>query len=75
LILYDLRGETPVQKVTLPNKSMSVCFNPLEPINFVAGTDDSNSYSFDMRKMDRAKIIHKGHVGAITDIDFASSGR
>lgn len=54
---------------------MSLCFNPLEPINFVVGNDDGNCYSFDMRKMDKAKIIHKGHVGAITDIDFASSGR
>ena len=75
LIMYDLRGETPVQKITLPNKSMGLCFNPLEPINFVVGNDDGNSYSFDMRKMDKAKIIHKGHVGAVTDIDFASSGR
>lgn len=75
VILYDLRGETAVQKITLPNKAMSVCFNPLEPINFVVGNDDSNCYSFDMRKLDKARTIHKGHIGAVTDVDFASSGR
>lgn len=29
IILYDLRGETPIQKVTLPNKSMALSFNPI----------------------------------------------
>ncbi len=28
-----------------------------------------------MRKMDKARIIHKDHIGAITDIDYASTGR
>lgn len=75
IILYDLRAETPVQKVTLPNKSMCIAFNPLEPINFTVGNDDSNCYSFDLRRMDKAKIIHKDHIGAVTDIDFSPTGR
>lgn len=75
IILYDLRGETAVQKITLPNKSSCLSFNPLEPMNFTIGNDDSNCYSFDLRRMDRAKIIHKGHIAAVTDIDYASSGR
>lgn len=54
---------------------MSLCFNPLEPINLTSGNDDSNSYSFDIRRMDRAKVIHKGHIGAVIDLDYASSGR
>lgn len=64
-----------MQKITLPNKAMSMSFNPLEPINFVAANDDSNLYSFDLRKLDKARTIHKGHIGAVTDVDFASSGR
>lgn len=75
VILYDLRGETPVQKIILPNKSMCLSFNPIEPINFTVGNDDSNCYSFDMRKMDKAKTIHKDHIGAVTDIDYAPTGR
>lgn len=54
---------------------MCLSFNPLEPMNFTVGNDDSNCYSFDLRRMDRAKLIHKGHIAAVTDIDFASSGR
>lgn len=54
---------------------MCLSWNPLEPINLVVGNDDSNCYSFDIRKMDRARTIHKGHIGAVMDIDFASSGR
>lgn len=54
---------------------MALCFNPLEPMNLTAGNDDGNCYSFDLRRMDRARLIHKGHIGAVTDLDFASSGR
>lgn len=50
-------------------------FNPIEPINFTVGCDDTNCYSFDMRRMDRAKIIHKDHIGAVMDLDYASTGR
>jgi DDB1- and CUL4-associated factor 13 len=73
--LYDLRGESPIQKITLANKSMSIAFNPLEPINLTIGNDDGNCYTFDLRRMDKAKTIHKDHIGAITDIDFSPTGR
>lgn len=54
---------------------MCLSFNPIEPINFTVGNDDSNCYSFDMRKMDKAKVIHKDHIAAVTDIDYAPTGR
>ena len=54
---------------------MCMAFNPLEPINFTVGNDDSNCYSFDLRRMDKAKIIHKDHIGAVTDLDFSPTGR
>lgn len=73
--LYDIRGETPIQKIYMANKSSCICWNPIEPINFTVGSDDTNCYSFDMRKMDKAKIIHKDHISAITDIDYAPTGR
>lgn len=37
----------------------------MEPINFTVGNDDSNCYSFDMRKLDVVRKIHKDHVGAV----------
>jgi len=54
---------------------MCLSFNPIEPINFTVGSDDSNYYSFYMRKMDKAKVIHKDHIGAVIDIDYSPTGR
>lgn len=75
IVLYDIRGETPLHKIMLPNKSHAICWNPTEPINFTVGSDDGNAYSFDMRTMKEAKVIHKDHIGAIMDIDYAPTGR
>ena len=75
ICLYDIRGNTPLKRMFLKNKSSALCWNPYEPINFVVGNEDSNCYTFDMRKLDEAKMIHKDHVNAILDIDFAPTGR
>ena len=32
-------------------------------------------YAFDMRKMDKAKMIHKDHVGAVMDVAYSPTGR
>ena len=47
----------------------------MEPFNFVAGNEDGNAYTFDMRKLDQAKMIHKDHIGAILSIDFSPTGK
>lgn len=52
LVLYDIRAESPIHKVALLNKSQCLAWNPIEPINVTIGNDDSNSYTFDIRKMD-----------------------
>lgn len=44
-------------------------------MNFVIGNENSNCYTFDMRKTNQAKIIHKDHVNAVLDIDFAPTGK
>jgi WD repeat and SOF domain-containing protein 1 len=75
ICLYDIRGNTPLKRLFLKNKSSCLCWNPYEPINFVVGNEDSNCYTFDMRKLDEAKMIHKDHTNAILDIDFAPTGK
>jgi WD repeat and SOF domain-containing protein 1 len=50
VILYDIKGNTPLRKVTMKNKSNAICWNPYEPINFTVGNEDGNAYTFDMRK-------------------------
>ena len=44
-------------------------------MNFVIGNENGNCYTFDMRKPDQAKMIHKDHISAVLDIDFAPTGR
>lgn len=75
VILYDLRGESPIQKIYLNNKCPCLAFNPIEPMNFAVGCEDSNCYTFDMRKMDAAKTIHRDHIGAVMDLDYSPTGR
>jgi DDB1- and CUL4-associated factor 13 len=75
ICLYDVRGNTPLKRLFLKNKSSCLCWNPYEPINFVVGNEDANCYTFDMRKLDEAKMIHKDHVNAVLDIDFAPTGK
>lgn len=39
--------------------SNKVAWNPREPFNFVLANEDYNLYSFDMRNLDKALLIHK----------------
>ena len=75
ICLYDIRGNTPIKKVFLKNKSSALAWNPQEPLNFVVGNEDGNCYTFDMRKVEAAKVIHKDHINAILDIDYSPTGR
>ena len=75
VVLYDIRGGTAINKIYMKNKSAALCWNPQEPMNFVIGNENSHCYTFDLRKPSQAKMMHKDHVGAILDIDFAPTGR
>ncbi|CAL4952629.1 unnamed protein product [Urochloa decumbens] len=65
LTLYDLRMSSPATKLIMKTRCNSVCWNPREPMNFTAANEDTNCYSFDARKLNEAKIVHKGHVSAV----------
>lgn len=67
--------ESNLKKVTLLNKSSCVAWNPMEPFNFLLGNEDGNCYSFDMRKMDKASMIHKDHIGAVLSVDYSPTGK
>ena len=49
----------PVVKVMLQAYCNAMAWNPREPYHFVCANEDSNLYSFDMRKLDRPTMIHK----------------
>ena len=44
-------------------------------MNIVIGNENAKCYTFDMRKLDEPKMIHKDHFSAILDIDFSPTGK
>ncbi|XP_074280839.1 uncharacterized protein LOC141605829 [Silene latifolia] len=75
IAIYDLRLSTPARKIIMQTKTNSVCWNPMEPLNFTAANEDWNCYSFDSRKLSEAKCVHQDHVSAVMDIDYSPTGR
>jgi WD repeat and SOF domain-containing protein 1 len=75
ICLYDLRASVPMRKFMLPMNSNKIAWNPREPMNFVVANEDYNCYTFDMRNLSKALMIHKDHVSAVMDIAFSPTGR
>ena len=73
--LYDLRASSAIRKFVLPMRSNKLAWNPREPFNFILANEDSNVYQFDMRKLDKALMIHKDHISAVMDVAFSPTGR
>lgn len=55
-------------------KANALAWNPREPMNFVVASEDHNCYSFDMRQLSRALMVHKDHVGAVMDVAWSPTG-
>ncbi len=81
ITLYDTRASLSDRagksagRVTLKMNTNSVRWNPYEPQCFIAANEDGNLYTFDLRKLDTARNVHKDHVLAVMDVDFAPTGR
>ncbi|ORY07260.1 WD40-repeat-containing domain protein [Clohesyomyces aquaticus] len=74
VILYDLRTGSPLHRNVLTFASNSICWNPMEAFNFAVASEDHNIYLFDMRNMQRALNVLKGHVAAVMSVDFSPTG-
>jgi WD repeat and SOF domain-containing protein 1 len=72
--LYDLRASVPMRKFVLSMKSNNLAWNPMEPFNFTIANEDHNLYTFDMRNLSKALMIHKDHVGAVMDVAYSPTG-
>jgi WD repeat and SOF domain-containing protein 1 len=75
IAIYDLRMSSPARKVIMQTKTNSIAWNPMEPLNFTAANEDGNCYSYDTRRLDEAKCVHRDHVSAVMDIDYSPTGR
>ncbi|KAA8498895.1 DDB1- and CUL4-associated factor 13 [Porphyridium purpureum] len=74
IVIYDVRLKTPVRKLVLSMRSNAVAWNPIEAFNFSVANEDHNVYTYDMRKLSRAKGIHTDHVRAVMDLDYSPTG-
>jgi WD repeat and SOF domain-containing protein 1 len=75
IALYDVRTRTPIRKLVMQNKCTKLAWNPMEAFNFTVANEDTNLYSFDMRKLTIATCVHKDFVSAVLDVDYSPTGR
>jgi len=74
IILYDIRQAVPVRKTILTMSSNAICWNPLEAMLFTVANEDTNLYTFDMRKLDKPLQVHMDHVAAVMSLDYSPTG-
>ncbi|GAB4819994.1 hypothetical protein N2152v2_007040 [Parachlorella kessleri] len=75
IALYDLRVSTPIRKLVMQTKTNSIAWNPMEAFNFTGASEDSNLYTYDMRKLESARCVHQDFVSAVMDVDYSPTGR
>jgi WD repeat and SOF domain-containing protein 1 len=75
ITLFDIRTKTALKKLVLAMNSNAIAWNPMEAYHFSVANEDHNCYTYDMRRMDKALIVHKDHVSAVMSIDYSPTGR
>lgn len=75
IMLYDTRGSSPLRKVIMKMKSNTIAWNPIEAFIFSVASEDSNAYTFDMRRLDTPVNVHIDHVAAVLDINYSPTGQ
>lgn len=75
IALYDLRLSTPINRLVMKTRTNAISWNPLEVFNFTTANEDSNLYTYDVRKLKTALNVHKGFVAPVLDVDFCPTGR
>ncbi|ODV96724.1 hypothetical protein PACTADRAFT_48541 [Pachysolen tannophilus NRRL Y-2460] len=74
-VLYDIRTNSPTQKIKTTLRSNAISWNPIEAFNFVTASEDHNCYYWDMRNTKRSLNVFKDHVAAVMDVDFSPTGQ
>lgn len=73
--LFDLRTSSAIRKVILQMRTNSLSWNPMQPLLFTCANEDGNLYTFDMRSLDHALVVHKDFTNAVLDVDYSPTGR
>lgn len=74
IVLYDVRTNSPIQKVVTSMRSNALSWNPMEAFNFASASEDHNAYLWDMRNLNKSLNVYKDHVSAVMDVDFSPTG-
>lgn len=61
----DLRTSSSIQKVFMKLRTNALCWNPMSPLNFTIANEDHNLYTFDMRKLEAAIMVHKDFTAPV----------
>lgn len=64
-----------MNKVIMKLKCNGIDWNPRQPSNFTAANEDGKLYTFDMRFLNTAKLVHKDHLNAVMDVKYSPTGR
>lgn len=75
IVLYDVRSNSPVQKVVTAMRGNAISWNPMEAFQFATGHDDHKAYLWDMRDLSLSINVYKDHVSAVTSVDFSPTGQ
>lgn len=75
LTLYDIRTNSPINKLVTSMNNNALCWNPQVPFAFAAANEDHNVYLYDMRNLSAATSFLQDHVAAVMDVDFSPTGR
>ena len=75
VMFHDMRMKNSLAKLVLAMNSNSIAWNPMEAFYFAVANEDHQAYVFDMRYLDKAVNVLRGHVGAVLDVDYAPTGQ
>ena len=69
ITMHDLRLRSPVKNFFLEMCTNDIIWSKINPWDFTIANEDSNLYTFDIRKINQAKKIFKGHVMPVQSLD------
>lgn len=74
IFFYDLRMSIPIQKLILSMRPNAIAWSPIEALRLTTANEDSNLYTFDMRNLKSALLVHQDFVSSVLDVDYSPNG-
>jgi len=74
ITFYDIRTKHSMPNISLLNWANEIKWNPINSNVFVVATNDWSSYTFDIRHTKKALRQFRGHIDAVTSVDWSPTG-